>query len=390
MKLCLIAPALPPSLNGIGDYTAHLARELARSLDVYVLAAQGADHSPIPGAKLIPAFSPREPRTAWQIPQHVEAIRPDWIVLQYNPFSYGYCGFNPHLPAAISQIRRQCGRTRIAVMFHESFVPVTNWKFAVMTTWQRWQFRSLGRTADCLVFAIQPWLQRFRHWFPGKQLAHIGVGSNIPVSEITRSEARSRLGIGEDTVVLGFFATATPARLFELVKLAARAVAARGREVRVLYMGPNSSAVCRELEGVPVLAGQDGPFSAEDVSRRFAAVDVNLAPWIDGVSTRRTTLVTALQHGVATVGTKGYATDDLLHQEDGRALLLADVKDPDSFTASVLRVSEDPRLRDRLREGGRSLYDREFSWEMIGARWLEALNYSVPAQADPVALDAER
>ena len=65
---------------------------------------------------------------------------------------------------------------------------------------------------------------------------------------------------------------------------------------------------------------------ADEVSRRLSAADLNLSAFIDGVSTRRGSLMAALQHGVASVGTRGYLTDQMLLNEDGSMARLPDLR----------------------------------------------------------------
>lgn len=372
MNIHIIAAALPPQVDGIGDYSAHLAAELARSASVTLLTSQGRPHDPISGVSIEPTFSAQKPSTVGRIVQAVEADRPDWVLLQYNPFSYGRWGLNPHLPGAMRRIKRRCPGTKFALMVHEPFVPVLDWKHAIMTVWQRQQLRALGQAADVIAFSVAPWAARFRRWFPGKPVLHLPVGSNIPLVPTTSGEARARLGISEGQCVLGFFGTAHNARLLDWVRDAARAVARAGRDPLVLYMGPHKDVMGRVLDGTPIIA--DGLLSAEETSGRFPAVDVFLAPFVDGVSTRRTSVMAALQHGLAVVGTRGALTDDVLVRQDGKSFLLADVSAPDEFQRHVLRLLNDKELRERLGHEARGLFETLFSWNVIGSQWMTALS----------------
>lgn len=370
LKIHIIAAALPPQLDGIGDYTANLAAELARSATVTVLTGAQAP-SPIPGVRVETAFAADEPRTVWNLVSRVAADKPDWVLLQFNQFSFGKWGLNPYLPLAMRQIKRRCPQTRFAWMAHEDFVPVISWKFAVMTTWQRWQFWMLGRTADVIFFSIDPWVHQYRRWFPGKPVVHLPVGSNMPRVAITREEARARLGIAEGTLVLGLFGTAHSSRLLPLIRAAVQAAYDENSNVLALYIGPHSAAVCEALQGLPVRA--EGPFDADEVSRRFAAMDIYLVPITGGVSTRRTSLMTALQHGIPTVSTFGVQTDQMLLAENEKAFLLADVDAPDAFTAAVLLLVKDRSLQQKLGQQGERLYHQEFAWEKVADRLMAAL-----------------
>lgn len=365
-----IVAALPPKLDGIGDYTARLTAELAKHVRPTLWTATGTCDA-IPGAKIYPLFECAQPASVRNLVPKIVECRPDWVVLQYMPFAYGRWGWNPYLPQAMRQIKRRSHGTRFALMMHEPFVPVDHWKNAVFTTWQRWQLWQLGRAADVAFFSIDPWRKRFARWFPKTSCVHLPVGSNIPSIPIAREAARERLGIRPTTTVLGYFGTTHPSRMPETVQAAVRASHDAGFDVTFLHIGPHRETFCRGLEGIPVVS--EGILPADEVSRRFAAMDIYLVPFTDGISTRRTSLMTGLQHGVPIVGTQGHLTDSILAAEAGQAFLLADVREPKAFTAQVLSLLREPARRTALGEAGRELFVQEFTWERIAQRMLAAM-----------------
>ena len=370
LKIHLISAALPPQRDGIGDYTACLAAEMAHSAAVTVLT--GAENpTPICGAVVKTAFSAQDPASVRRIAEFIAADKPDWALLQYNPFCYGRWGLNLHLPETMRRLRQVSPGTRVAVMVHEPFVPIITPQFAVMSTWQRWQLWRLGQDADVLFYSIDAWRQRFERWFPGKPAVHLPVGSNIPYTPMCRAEARARLGIHEGAVVLGLFGTAGSGRMLGRVKEALVAVRAAGIPAQALYVGPDSVQICAALAGTGIIA--EGPFPAEEVSRRLAAMDIYLAAYVDGISTRRGAFMAALQHGIATVGTRGPLTDAILEQEDQRAFLLTAIDNPDAFTAAVVGLAENASLRQRFGQEAQKLYKREFTWQKTAARLLSAM-----------------
>ncbi len=308
--------------------------------------------------------------------RRIEAERPDWVLLQYNPFSYGRQGLNLQLPLAIARMKRRQPGIRFALMAHEPFVPLTSWKFAVMTLWQRWQLWSLGRSADVLFFSIDPWARRFQRWFPGKPVFHLPVGSNIPRMPMPRESARARLGISETTTVLGVFGTFGGTRLLEEIKRAVLSVLQENKDALLLYIGPHGKVVREAIDNIPLIT--DGPLPPDEVSRRLAAVDIFLSPFIDGVSTRRGSMMAALQHGLPVIGTDGSATDRILRGQHGQALLLAAVGDIDGFAAHASELQRNVELRACLGMQAQKLYEAEFAWDKIAARLLRGM-----AEKDP-------
>lgn len=393
MRLHIVAAALPPQPNGIGDYTAQLAAALARSAAVEavtVLTACGQEHVPIPGVTITPAFDPDRPRSVGQLLSRVPGVgarrggaAAEWLLLQYNPFSFGRWGVNPYLVNLVQQVRRTRPGTRFALMVHEPFVRFTDARSAPLAVWQRAQLFALGRRADVVLVSIEPWRRELAAWFGERKTVHLPVSSNIaPAAPIAARAARERLNIPPGAVVLGLFGAAGRGRTLEAVRRSVDALthACPKRPVRVLTIGPDDAAVQNALAGgggkvranVAVIAA-GGPLDTDEVSRRFAAMDICLAPYVDGVSTRRTSLMTALQHGIAVVGTRGHTTDPLLANEAGRAFLLAGVHDPDAFAAHVAHLADDAGLRAMLAGAGQQLFQTYFTWERITDLLVETL-----------------
>ena len=261
MNIALAHPAFPPALDGIADYSACLAAELSKRTQVSVLTGEGQEPTQIPGvsidegfsASIDEAFSIARPQSVRRLMYAVRRVAPDWLILQYNPFSYGRWGLNLYLPPVVRSIKRHLPRIKIALMVHEPFVPVESWKFAIMTTWQRWQLWMLGRSADVVLFSIEPWANRFRSWWPNKPVLHLPVGSNIPRLSISRTDARKRNDIREYTTVIGVFGSAHPSRMLNRVRDVAKEVLRYSDDTLLLYIGPDGQKVQDVMQGIPLL-----------------------------------------------------------------------------------------------------------------------------------------
>jgi hypothetical protein len=250
MKVHLVHPALPPKLDGIGDHTACLAAELSRR-GIQVKVATGQDPQPnqVPGVSIDQVFavernsSVAKARSVPRLMSFLQTDAPDWLLLQYNPFSYGRWGLAPYLPLVVRSIKRHLPRIKIALMVHEPFVPIESWKFAIMTTWQRWQLWMLGRSADVVLFSIGPWANRFRSWWPNKPVLHLPVSSNIPRLSISRTDACKGNDIRESTMVIGVFGTAHPSRMLNRVRDVAKEVLRYSDDTLLLCIGPDGQKV---------------------------------------------------------------------------------------------------------------------------------------------------
>lgn len=207
-----------------------------------------------------------------------------------------------------------------------------------------------------------------RGW-PRRPLHHLPVGSNLPDERSRRASVRKSLRADQETAVLAAFGSGHAARLIDYVSAAAQAVARSGVRTVLLNLGSGTPAISIDTD-VEVIA--PGPLDAVEVARYLSAADIFLAPLIDGVSSRRTTVMAALQHGLPVLGTQGPLTDCLLAKE-GNGLMLTPVGDRERFAAAAVAMMADPWLRRRLATEARRLYEEEFAWDASAARLLGIL-----------------
>lgn len=374
MKIAIINTALPPKLDAIGHYTKIFAEELRRFAEVRILLPEGSTYDPIEGIVLEPCFSVATPEGIRGLIEPVVAAKPDWLLLQYNPFMYGKWGRAPQLVPTLRELKRRCPNLRIAVMVHENFVPFgVTWKFSVMATWQVPQYGQLLRTVDVLFGSTTEWVTHAQKRFPRLPCALLPVGSTIARVELSREAARQRLGISPETKVVGLFGTAHISRMLPLVASSLREARSAGYDARLLYIGPDGDAIRTAMGDIEPLRAE-GPLPEAEVSARFHAMDVYLVPFIDGVSTRRTSMMTALQHGIATLGTLGHHTDPVLRDASGSAFCLAPVHEEAEFSRQLQELLASPERCEQIGMAGRQLYETQFDWPIVVQKCVEQLS----------------
>jgi hypothetical protein len=91
-----------------------------------------------------------------------------------------------------------------------------------------------------------------------------------------------------------------------------------------------------------------------------------LALYMDGISTRRGTVMAALQHRVAVARTGGHLTDEIFARAP--QLQLAKSDRPGRFAASVPRLVPEPDHRASLGAAGRRLYESSFDGLVLARR----------------------
>ncbi len=357
----MLAAASAGQADGIRDYTTRLLHQL-RTVDGIAVSL----HIREGGGAWRPASSSAPDG------QDVKLEDADTILLQYNPFWYGRRGFAPGLILAVWRLRRGPARPTIALMVHEAFVDMKNWRWFLMGAWQRLQLLALQGLADVQLASCESWGEWLQRWRPGRPVHHLPVGSNFPDMRAHRAAGRRALAVSDDTLVLTCFGLHHTGRLADYVTRSAEASSRSGHPALILNLGTISTADESEPDGGGPAIYSPGYLDPSETAELLAAADLFLAPYADGVSTRRTTVMSALQHQIPVVGTSGHLTDRVLLRSD-RALHLVPVGERERFTEAVARLAANPERRRELGRAGRELYEERFDWPVIAATLLEIL-----------------
>jgi glycosyltransferase involved in cell wall biosynthesis len=227
----------------------------------------------------------------------------------------------------------------------------------------RMMARLVVRSAERVFISIPAWhpmLQPFIADKPAMALSWLPVPSGIDVAGDIRRVQAVRAEIGGGDPIVGHFGTHTPSIRTRLAAAIARLGATT--RCRVLLIGPRG-AQCREelIAREPALAARvfaTGPLPAAEVSAHIAACDVMLQPYPDGISTRRTSAMAALVHGVAVVTTLGWLTEPLWRATE--AVVLAPNDDAAALADAVRALLASEATRTQVADAGRRLYDARF------------------------------
>jgi hypothetical protein len=231
------------------------------------------------------------------------------IVTQFVPFLFGRRGVSPSLCIGLRRARR-AGLT-VAIIVHEPFVPFTRLPW-LLTGWpMRWQFRYVIRLAK-VVYTPVPRFAEIARRTAGRHVKVVlaPVGATLPVSPVPRPEARRALGLGENDVAIGVFSPGASGFRRDWIAESARRLASRPNVVWVRF-GFGSDVESGDWPPEARVLRQ-GPRDAAVVGRIMRALDVVAAPYVDGLTMRRSGAMLALAHGVATVSSTGHLFDERL------------------------------------------------------------------------------
>jgi glycosyltransferase involved in cell wall biosynthesis len=368
MRIALLSGAFPPQFDGIGDYTWWLSQAFAEmGHEIIVLTSFAPIRHHPPNVEVIPCFHASRSQTLREALKQVAGRRRfDWLIVQYNPFSFGPRGFAPGLIAAL-----RTADLPIALMFHETFaVPLWPWQQIVMRLWQYPQFVCLARAGQCNFVSTERWLAQVRRWARAPSYL-MPVGSNLPLCQLTKAQARSKLGLSPDALILGVFGFAHGSKRTDWIGMAARAIHGKFPQTQILSIGELGQRLRDACGDVPL--HDHGFLPGQEASLRLRAMDLFLAPFSDGISGRRGSAIAAFQHGVPVCSTfRGY-TDRFLREVDTPALRLTPADNKSLFIESAREQAElclqQPDLgRDLIR-----FYETHFDWPVLAHRTMQGL-----------------
>lgn len=349
----LYCPDVPPVPGGVSDHTLVLARALSAFGAPPVVLARRGDPALFAPMTCVTGLAPTDVADA-ACQQGVRAI-----LIQYVPFLFARRGVAPALILGIRRIAR--AGLGLAVFVHEPYVPFTRLPWLVTGLPQRFQLRYLLHHAERVYAAVPRFAEIARRYSrPGTDVAVVPVGATLPVSTVSREDARQALGLADGTVAIGIFSPAASGFRHDWIAAAARRLAPQPNVMWVRF-GFGSD---RPLPGYPaddrvLVLGEADPAT---IGRVMRALDVAVSPYVDGLTMRRTGAMLALAHGVPTVSSTG-------HLFDQRLSLVADCAPTvEAFTERLERLVVDPDERRALAE--RSSRSHEFVSPDILARRL--------------------
>jgi glycosyltransferase involved in cell wall biosynthesis len=294
-----------------------------------------------------------------------------WLLIQYNAYSYGRWGFAPKLIAYPWIAKRRRRGLRIALFVHEwaDDSGQEKLKRRVLLRWQRFQLGQMVRRADVVLVSTAEWSRKLGPFGSVPECWHIPIGSNIQPAKLSDGAARAALGIPADSLVIGLFGGGHRSRAIGHVDRAIDLIGSRVKDVVVLNLGHGAPSLA-ERPGVEIRT--TGALSEYLLSTHLSCCDIYLAPFLDGVSTRRTTVAAALAHGLPVVGTSTEATDDLF-SDSPEAICLVDLDEVGQFAQQALALAVTPSRRATLSVAGEELYRKHLSAGATARRVAEAL-----------------
>jgi glycosyltransferase involved in cell wall biosynthesis len=360
-EIILVNARQQMALDNIHSYSQQLARAISAAGTACSCLTWVPAHSEWTGSVTV-GDSPTVP-----VPGH-EALgmmqRSRAVILQYNPFAWGRYGVAPSLVALAVTLRASTERPLLGLMEHEQSVHGGTARLRLMRTWQQGQLALLRSLMDRSFVSTETWVTEARPWRPAASL--LPASSNLPDRRDARSMTRSVLGIPEDAFVLAAIGGLQGRKVVEHLTRAVQAVS-EFRPTWFLHLG----IYAEQLSGLTpnVKTVMPGTLPPEAMAEMLSAADLYLAAIDDGVATRRTSFIAALQMGLPVVGTDGPSTGPRLRGRMGVTLVPSNRSA--GFGQAAIDVVKAPEFLLRRAQDSRDLYDELFSWPSLADRVLK-------------------
>jgi glycosyltransferase involved in cell wall biosynthesis len=344
--------------DGIADYCAHLRK----ALETHGIALQIARVEWANGGWL---------RALRNLFRESRDWRGQWVILQYTAMAWSRRGFP--IGALLSFAILRLHGARCAVVFHEPWGAAGAGRIdRIRCAFQNWTVRTLYRSSRKSIFTVPlnsvPWLPR-----AAEHSASIPLGPNIPENLTNRSATRNQNGLRKTVVV--FCVSDPPYRQQEITEIshAARAAAAGGIPLRVVFIGRGTQEAKAEIDhafhGAQIEVYNRGLCDAAEVTQVFSDSDAMLA--VRGrLYLRRGSALAGLACGLPIIGYAGAAEGTII-EEAGIAFV--PFGDSEALGAALRNVLTNAELWREMHEKNLRIQQRVFSWNVIAASYVQFL-----------------
>lgn len=375
MKIIFLTKCVPPVIEGVGEYTYYLVKGL-RKLGVDAVIATSDDQA-ASESWIKPVIKKWEPVF---ISEALSNLNADWIVLQYSPPLYGKRGLCKPIIDSMVYLRKK-NKCKIAVTFHEINVRADSWKSRFLKWLLDSQAKRLMLHCDAAVGTCSQHSKMLSPMNPAIPVKIIPVGANISLYQSSAAELenlRRKYGI-VNKKVLTFFGRLSGFRNFQTALEVLGEARRRAMPVCLMVLGcvrTSNPALFKEFmdravnNGLSQYIVETGDLDPVQLSNHLQITDIFLFPQTDGISTRNTTVMTAMAHGLPII-----CYEPEQGNFDGYQLpygVLVPKLNEKGFVEAAIQYSA------KGSNSGMELLEKQyfadhFSWEQIAAQYRELL-----------------
>jgi glycosyltransferase involved in cell wall biosynthesis len=358
-KTAIVTGRVHPHICGIGDHSINLAASCKKKLNLQIdLIVEKGCKSEVEPIRIWPYVESWSKLGFQDLLDWLETEKVETVILQYAPWLYSSQGFD----LDIIYFWQQCNqRFKTLLIAHETYF----WFIKYPGTWvvgllQQYVLRALIKSSDQIFCASELYLHRLQRFSNSKSKIHyLPIPSNIPVQPLSPSQKQSlrqKLGITPEQLVITLFGCG-------------ESILPNWISALDLYLNSNYSIIwlllgnAQSLKPLKNPAIRPGYLATIELSQYLQISNLMLMPHRFGISAKRTSLMSALEHGIPVIGTDGMLTDSFLRQLP--SVFLAPENSYPAFEKQVLSsLTQLPNL-DNLAKVTQNYYDSNLSWSVV-------------------------
>lgn len=363
----VITSEYPPQPGGVSDYTYRVAAAVAGVGDeVHVWCPPHCDAQPqAHGVTVHRELGKITGADLRKVGEQLDKFpAPRRILVQWVPHGYGRRSMN--VGFCLWLLRRAVfHHDNVQLMVHEPCLSFSaGWRQTAAALVHRLMTVILLRAARRVWVSIPGWIPYWRPYAFGRKVSFrwLPVPSNIPVAaDSSGVDLLRRQWTPRGEFLIGHFGTYGSPVTGLLEPILADLVR-QDTNLVVLLMGRGSeefrAQLVRKSPHISRVILATGELELDELSGHIAACDLLIQPYPDGISTRRTSFMTALCHGKPVVATTGHLTEPMWR--DSAAVALAPVGDTAAFMNLIEQLRADSPRRGRMGVAARDLYQQRF------------------------------
>jgi glycosyltransferase involved in cell wall biosynthesis len=358
-RLLVICPKYPPIKDGLSGHTYQLCKELSKECTVDLLTSINTPSEKEESIIIHPTVS------KWSFTHLRQAFNKlphdyECTIVQYVPSLYGRRGGINFSILIFFLWLRFIKKQNTSFIFHELFYPLYfNWKSITLHCIHKVMlFISIlsSRQAFYSTEKYKKIGQKFS--FTKKKHFHLPVGASIDIP--TSSFGNTAPTNEESTYVLlgGFHPSKRYDLIFEVFSKVESHVS-----TKLNIVGTTKEELEKQTDlpsNFDEFALCYGKLEDEEVVSIFHRSSYLIAYFSDGMSTRRSSAISALANGLPIISTKTAGTDSIF--SDNKSIILFDVEE-ENFKTSLTSFINSPEQSASC--DASSFYKEHFSWEKV-------------------------
>jgi len=390
MRVLVISAAFPPMRAGEADHTFYLCKHLTnRGLDVHVLTTNRTCVITNLPFKVYPIMQ----NWSWiELPRLVRFLKScssEAVLLYYIGWVYND---HPMITFAPTISRALLGRVPFVTQFAnaEGSNPCsfsTRFLRKIVESWAGaeevdYSFGTLLRDSDRIIVLSECHQARLSLCsasvdkkavlIPPPPLMHICPEDN----GASRKRGREALSVKPNEFLIAYLGYIYPPKGIETLLKAFQIVSTQRCHVRMVLIGgivareyPDRPSYAQELKELSKQLGIDDKviwtgeylWNNDEASVYLRAADICVFPFNVGVQLNNSSFASATAHGLPIITTQSKMLEQpFIHEEN---VLLCPPKSPEAMANAIIRVIDNPELREHLRVGSLTLSQEWFSWE---------------------------